>query len=184
MDRGARGDDRQRQRQPGAAADDLFGGDRLGGESIAADPGGQQALRLLRRQQAEGERMRAVRQHQPREMVPAGDHHQAAGRSGQQRGDLVGVAGVVQQHQHAPPGQQAAVESGPRGLAVRDPVRRHLQRAEELQDGRLRPYGLGRRVVSAQVDVELTVRKTIGDPVCPAHGERGLPDSGRAGRSP
>ena len=38
--------------------------------------------------------------------------HQAAGRAGQQRPDLLGVAGVVQHDQHPPAGEQAAVQRG------------------------------------------------------------------------
>jgi hypothetical protein len=59
-------------------------------------------------------------------LVAAGDQDQAAGCAGQQRPDLRGVAGVVQDHQHPFAGQLAAVQ---RGLGVqvdRDPLRRHL----------------------------------------------------------
>ncbi len=107
MDRGAGGDDGQRQRQPGTATDDLLDGFGLGRDPVVAEPGGQQPPRVLGRQQVDGERMRPVRHHQPGEVIAAGHHDQAAGRPGQQRGHLGGVAGVVEQHQHAPPGQQA-----------------------------------------------------------------------------
>jgi hypothetical protein len=89
--------------------------------------------------------------------------------------------GVVQQDQHPPPGQHAAVEPGPRGHAVGDLVGRHLERVEKLDDCRLRSHGNSCRVVSAQVDVQLAVREAPGDPVRPVHGESCLPDAGRAG---
>ena len=104
----------------------------------------------------------------------------AAGRAGQQRPDLLGVAGVVQHDQHPPAGQQAAVAAGA------------LVRARPGCPGRARPsarrnpaqrVGGGHRlagVVAAQVHVQLPVGEPVGDLVRPVHGQRGLADPGGA----
>ncbi|MCP9967780.1 hypothetical protein LUX57_23760 [Actinomadura madurae] len=126
MDGGAGGDDRQRQRQPGAAIDDVVRRLDLGGDPVGAQPESQQPPGLLRRQQPQGDRMRAIGHDQPGQLIAARDDGQAAGCPGQQRDDLVGVAGVVHQDQHPPPGQQAAVQSRLRGRTLRDSLRWNL----------------------------------------------------------
>ena len=130
------------------------------------------------------QRVGALGGDQAGELVAAGHHHQAARRAGQQRADLVGVAGVVEHDQHPPAGQQAAVQarpapSRPAGIrcggtpsASRNP--RTASAGSSAAPG---------RVEAAQVDVELAVGEPVGDPVRPVHGQGGLADAGRAGRS-
>lgn len=52
----------------------------------------------------QGEPAGAVAGDQPAEPVAAGDQHQTAWAGGQQRADLLGVAGIVQHDQHPPVG--------------------------------------------------------------------------------
>jgi hypothetical protein len=55
-----------------------------------------------------------------------------AGEAARQQGaDLVGVAGVVQHHQHPPVGQQAAIQRCLGIQAERDPLRRDLEGVHE-----------------------------------------------------
>jgi hypothetical protein len=68
---------------------------------------------------------------QARQVVAAGDEYHGGGRAGQQRTHLGGVPGVVEQQQHPPAGELAAVQRGLRVRVGRDPRRRYAQRVEE-----------------------------------------------------
>lgn len=177
--RGPRGHERQRQRQPGRRGDDPVRRLRLRRDPLRTQPAGQQLVSLRRGQQVQRQRAGTLGGDQPRQLVAAGHQDQAARRAGQQRPHLVGVTGVVQQHQHAPVGEQAAVERGlrrqPHGYALRG----HRQRLQEPGHrlGRGQRGRLG--VVPAQVDVELAVGEPVGDLVRPVHGEGGLAHPGR-----
>jgi hypothetical protein len=177
---GAGGDDGQRQGQPRAAGDELVGGVGFGDDPVVAEPAGQQLHGFVAVEQVEGERLGASGD-QARELVAAGHQQQAAGCAGQQRGDLVGVAGVVQQDQHAFAGQQAAVQACLGRQADGDLLRRHLQRVQES------PYRLGGyhrrpgRVEPAQVDVQLAIGEPVGDPVRPVDRQGGLADASGPG---
>jgi len=122
-DRGAGGHQRQRQREVGAAGDDLPDRRRLGRDPVRAQALGQELVRFVVGEQVQRDRMGTVAGDQAGELVAAGHHHQTAGRTGQQRADLRGVASVVQQHQHPLTGKLAAIH---RRLGVqidRDPFR-------------------------------------------------------------
>jgi hypothetical protein len=177
---GAGGDDGQRQGQPRAAGDELVGGVGFGDDPVVAEPAGQQLHGFVAVEQVEGERLGASGD-QARELVAAGHQQHAAGCAGQQRGDLVGVAGVVQQDQHGFAGQQAAVQACLGRQADGDLLRRHLQRVQES------PYRLGGyhrrpgRVEPAQVDVQLAIGEPVGDPVRPVDRQGGLADASGPG---
>lgn len=90
------------------------------------------------------------------------------------------VPRVVQDHQHPPALQDAAVERFAFGQADRDAVAGHAECAQERTEhlggpGRLRPL-----VVTVQVGEQLAVGKPCRDAVCPVQREVGLADAGRA----
>ncbi|GAA3301338.1 hypothetical protein GCM10020218_094820 [Dactylosporangium vinaceum] len=147
----------------------------------APEPADQQVPGLAVGEQVDRDRHRPLDRDERGQRVAAGDHDQAAGRGRQQRPDLLGVAGVVQQDEHPPTGELAAQQGREPGEVGRDALGRHAERVEEAA------HGVGRRhrrvggVEAAQVDVQLPVGEPVGDPVGPVHGQRGLPDTGRAG---
>ena len=81
----------------------------------------------------------AVAGDKPAELVPAGDQHEAAGPSGQQRADLVRVAGVVQQDQHPLAGERAPVQRGGLVDVERDVARWDTERVQEPRERVDRP---------------------------------------------
>jgi hypothetical protein len=70
---GAGRHDRQRQRQPGAAGDDLCGRLRLGGQALRTDPAGEQRPGVRVVQQIKAQRMGALTGDQAGELLAAGD---------------------------------------------------------------------------------------------------------------
>ena len=173
--------DRDRQRQPRAPVEDGPGRLRFAGHPVGPDPPREQVARLLLRQRVQAQRLGALCGDQGGELVPAGDDGQAAGRTGQQRADLLGVPGVVQHDQHPPRRQHAAVERGPGVEVGRDPGGGHPERAQEVGQHHVRVERRCARVEPAQVHVELAVRELPGDPVGPVHGEGGLAHTRHAG---
>ena len=117
------GDDRRRRR-------------RLGRHPRRAEAAGQQlAAPRSAVSRSSVQRVGAVGGDQAGQLVAAGDHDQAARRAGQQRADLLGVAGVVQHDQHPPAGEQAAVQrrpARPRPAGIR--CGRHAERVEEAAE--------------------------------------------------
>jgi len=178
---GAGGGEGQRQRQPGAPGHDLVHRLRLGGDPAGAEAAGQQLPGLLRGEDVEADRPRAVSGDQAGQPAAAGHQHQAAGRTGQQRPYLPGVTGVIQQHQHPPPGQHAAVQRRLGVQARRDAGRRHVQRVEEPAYGLGRGHHLPARAGPAQVHVQLPVREPVGHLVRPVHRQRRLAHPRRTG---
>jgi hypothetical protein len=178
---GAGGHDGQGQRKPGAGGNDLVDGSGLAGDPVRPEPPGQQPAGVGAGEWVQDDRPGAVGD-QPGQFVAAGHDDQAAGRAGQQRPDVVGVAGVVQHHQDPPPGQQAAVERGLRLGTHRDHLGGHAEGVQESAD-HVRPLpGRVAGVEAAQVDVELAVREVVADLVCPVQGQRALADAGHAGQ--
>jgi hypothetical protein len=88
---------------------------------------------LVGGEQVEGEWVGAAGD-QVGEPVAAGDQYQAVVSAGEQRFDLAGVAGVVEQHQHALVGQLGAVEGGPVGQVDGDFLGRYAEGVEESAD--------------------------------------------------
>lgn len=124
------------------------------------------------------QRARAGHGHQSAQPVPAGDDDETARRAGQQRPYLTGVPGVVQQDQHAAPGQHGPQTRRQRVLVLgefkgRDTQR--LQQGAQCLRGRDRGAHGGE---AAQVEVELPVREARGDPAAPVNGECRLADTG------
>ena len=99
---GPGGGDGQGQRQ--APAHRGYLGDRagVGGGPVGTEPGGQHGPGVRAGEHVEGEQVGAFGDGQPGELVTAGDQHQAAGRAGQQRADLLLVEGVIQHDQQSP----------------------------------------------------------------------------------
>ena len=160
---GAGGGDGQRQRQPRAQFDQLIGGGRLGGDAFGAEAAVQQFAGLAAGEQIEGERVGALGGDQAGELAAAGHDDQAAGAGRQQRPDLVGVAGVVEQHQHLPAGQQAAVQARLGVQGRWDLVGRHSQGRQEDPDRLVGSHRRPVRVEAAQVHIQLPVREPLGD---------------------
>ncbi|PGH52004.1 hypothetical protein CRI70_03890 [Streptomyces sp. Ru87] len=110
--------------------------------------------------------------------TPAGDDDRAA-LCREQRSDLGGAGGVVQQYEQPPALGAAAEEGEPVGQAVRDTGVGDPDAAEQggervtRVEGRLRPEAV-------EVEVELTVGEVLGGTVGPEDGERGLADARRA----
>ncbi len=121
----------------------------------------------------------AVVRDQAAERVPAGDQHHAAGATGQQRAYLCGVAGVVEDDEYLPAGQQGPVQRGGPVLGGRYPLGRHAERDQESGE-RVDRSQRRDRGVPAQVDVELAAREPVPHRVRPLHGERGLAHPGGA----
>jgi hypothetical protein len=118
--------------------------------------------------------------HQAGEAVPAGDEHEALGRTGQEQPYLVRRVRVVQQDQHPPAGHEGAVPGGPLGEVVGDVLPGGAERPQEggQHVGRLQRL-VG--VVAAEVGVQLPVGELVGDAVCPVHRERRLADPAGTG---
>ncbi|MDQ0936197.1 hypothetical protein QFZ49_006172 [Streptomyces turgidiscabies] len=175
---GAGGDDRQCERQPRALADDLPYGHVLGRHPVRSQPADQQLPGLGGTEQAEGQQMGPLGGGESGQRSPAGDQRQTPGGPGQQWPDLLGVAGVVQHHQHPPPGQQAAVQPDLRLQTGRDTGRRHPEGVQEppyrLRRAHRRPTG----VEPVQIHIQLAVRKGPLSPARPVHGQRGLAHPG------
>ena len=94
---GAGGHDRERQRQARAQRDDLSRRRRLRRDAVRAETAAQEVGGFSGGQQVEAQRVGAVAGDEAGELVAARDDHQAAAGTGQQRTDLSGVVGVVQQ---------------------------------------------------------------------------------------
>jgi hypothetical protein len=113
---------------------------------------------------------------QPAQLASAGHDDQGATAAGQQRPHLLGVAGVVEDEQDAPVGEDRT-QQGAAGVDVG----RHLVagNAEAAQQDleRLRWTHRVARTESAQVQIELTVGEAVRDPMCPVHGEGRLADA-------
>nr|BFE78298.1 hypothetical protein GCM10020093_008990 [Planobispora longispora] len=118
---GVSGDDGQGERQPRAPRDDLLDGLRLGCHPFRAEALLHQPVRVVPGQQVECHRVSGVRRDQAGQFTAAGHQHHTARRAGEQRADLFGVAGVVQNQQHPSGGHQAAVERDLNLRGVRDP---------------------------------------------------------------
>ena len=110
---------------------------------------------------------------------PAGDQGGAARGAGQQRADLGGVAGVVQQDQDAAAVEGGAVERGPFLEAVGDGGVGDAEGAQEGAEHGLR-FGDG-GAGALQVDVELAVGELLACGVRDMHGQGGLADAADAG---
>jgi hypothetical protein len=111
------------------------------------------------------------------EGMAAGDQHAAASAGRQQGTDLLGVAGVVQQHQQPPPGGQRP-EPGGRLLDLGGDLggvqaERTQQTAKRLQ----RVHGCQPGGGAVQVDVQLPVWEVVGELVGHLDRQRGLADA-------
>jgi hypothetical protein len=168
------GGDPYRQREEAAQRDRVDHGAPLGRRPTAHDPG-EQRDRLDRIEHVQIHRTDAV---QPGRAGPRGHQDRAALRPGQQRADLVGVACVVEQDQHAPVGEQRPEQRGPLVLPFRYGRAGDAERAQEpAQDhGRLQ-RALARAL---EVDVELPVGMGVAHRVGDVHGQGGLADAADA----
>ncbi len=109
---------------------------------------------------------------------PAGDQGRAARGAGQQRTDLGGVAGVVQEDEDAAAGQGGAVQRRAFVQRVRD---RRVRGAEGPQERAQYGVRFGRATACAlQVDVELAVREVRAGLVGDMDRERRLSDAADA----
>ncbi len=175
------GGDVQGQGQPGAQRDQFVGLVRLLRDGCGPQAAGEQFAGLLRGEHVERERHGAVQGDQAGEPVPAGDHHQAGVRAGQQRADLLRLADVVEDDQRPGAGQSAAQEGESTVLVGGDAGGGD---AERVQEAAGHVGGVDRcpgRVEAAQVGEELPVGEVVGHPVGEVHGERGLADPRGAG---
>ncbi|OMI36249.1 hypothetical protein SPAR_27161 [Streptomyces sparsogenes DSM 40356] len=177
---GAGGQDPDGQRKPGTVPEQ--GGHRLGlgGHALAAEVAGEQVAGLRVAEHVEGQGRGAVGGGQAGEPAAAGDDDGAAGAAGQQGDDLGGVAGVVQEHQQALAGGQAAVERGLRVRVRGDGRRGGAEGFEEAAHRRLRRHRVAGGVESPQVHIQLPVGEVVEVGVGPAQGQPGLADPARA----
>lgn len=109
-----------------------------------------------------------------------GDQRRAALGAGQQRADLGGVAGVVEQDEDAAAVEQRAVQRRPFVEGVGDRGVGGAQRPQEGAEDGLRLGGAGAGAL--EVDVELPVRERAPRLVRHVHGEGGLADAADAGQ--
>ncbi|GAA3107385.1 hypothetical protein GCM10020001_026690 [Nonomuraea salmonea] len=172
--------DGQRERQAAAERHQLPRRLRLARQPLLADARRDQPQRLVLLQHAERDAFDAVQGDQAAQPVPAGDDDAAAGVAGQQRAYLVGLRDVVQHQQHAPAGEQRAVERDLRVQLDGDVLGRL---AQPLQQQRQRLGGRHRRapVEAPQVEEELPVGEPVRPPVRPPQRQRRLADARRPG---
>ena len=172
---GGTGDDHgKRERQPGAERGQPGDGVRLRVRPVRPEPRGEQFDRLSFRQHVQAEQPGAFGRRESGQLTAAGDDHETARRRGQQRAHLGDVRGVVEQHEHRPVGQQAAVQRREPLGGGREPFRVHLKRVEEPVQHVGGLGGTARGVEAAQVGVELPVREVRRDPVRPVERESGF----------
>jgi len=142
---------------------------------LADDPADQrQGFRV--RQTGQAQPASAVAYDQTGQPGTAGHQHETAGGAGQQRFDLLGVARVVQQQQHALAVHDAAEQRGAGTDIRRNGVRGDTQGQQESGEhvGRVRRYA--GRVIAAQIREQRAVREPAAQFVRPMQRERGFPD--------
>jgi hypothetical protein len=170
----------QGQGQPGAAGDDGIDGGGLARHPARSQPPGQQIARVGGGEQVQGQRVRAFGGGQAGQAVAARDDDHAPRRAGQQRADLLGVSGVVQDHEHPLAREHAAVERRP-GREIRGNARhRDPERLEKSAQGVARLERHPARVETLQVGEQLAVGELCGYPPRPVQGESGLAHARRA----
>ncbi len=167
----------QCQGQSSAQADDVGRGGGLGGEPFRPQPPCQRLVGLGLRGQGEGEGFGAFRRDQAGESVAAGDQGEAAVAGGQQGTDLLFVAGVVQDEEDPPVGEEAAEEGAAAGDVLKDVLGGDAEGGEEAVQGVTGFDGGCVGVEPAQVDEELSVGEGGGDLVGVVDCEGGLADT-------
>ena len=138
----------------------------------------QQSDGIRHRQQVQVHPLRTVSGHQASQRIAAGHQRHAARSSRQQRPYLPGFAGIIQDDQHPPPGQQAPVP-GCALLGLGRDIR--PGNAEGTQESGQRVACRHRltRTVAAQVHIKLAVREPPGHLVRPLERQRRLPHPSR-----
>ena len=130
-----------------------------------------------RRQDVQRDRLDAVQLHHP---PAAGDHDEGLAGAGQQIAHVIGVGGVVQQHDRAPRRQLRPPQRGPLGDPVGNPAGRQSERGQQHPQ-RLRGLDpLPARREPVQVQVELATGEVGGQQVRGVYGQRGLPHPAHA----
>ena len=168
--------DPDRQRQPGAGGEHLAG--RLGSRRgpPGADDAGEQGAGLLPPSTSRSASRVDGQVGQP---VAGGHEHRAGRAARQQRPDLRGVPGVVQQHQHPRPVSRvrssAARSSSLTGIRVPSTPRSRRNLASTSAGA----SGCG--PAPEQVHVELAVGELRAQPVRGVHGQGGLAQPAGAG---
>ena len=104
--------ERQREWKPPAQLDEFRDSSGFGLHTPPADTSGQQRGGVAIVEGAQRDPPRAIAGDEAPHLVPAGHDHEVA-RAGQQRADLVGVAGVVQQEQRPAAREPASQQCGP-----------------------------------------------------------------------
>ena len=111
--RGAGRGDGERQRQAAAGGDDVLRRFGFGVHASRSEAAFQQLVGLGGVEVAEVDGPGALGGGQTGEPIAAGDHCEAGRAAGDERADVGGVAGVVQDHQEAAVGDEAAVQADP-----------------------------------------------------------------------
>ncbi len=173
----AGGDHPQRQRQSAAQVREAQCGGLLGVDPVGAEDAGQEGGGVLGGEDVQGDGAGGVGDDQPGQAVAAGDDGDAAVAAGQERADLVGVAGVVEDDQQLPVGGQRAEQGGRGRLRLRDPLGRHAEGQEELAQ-HLDGGRLAHVAEAAQVGVEAAVGQARGVVAGPVQDQGGLADPG------
>lgn len=107
---------------------------------------------------------------------PAARHdHQPGGHRRQQRPDLLGPGGVVEDQQHPAVAEQGPALRRQLRLRARDLVAGHARRAQHLPHRLRRGDGAAGR--AAQVGEQDAVGEAVDDPVRPVQRQRGLADA-------
>ena len=138
-------------------------------DPVGAEPAGQQLRAPRLAEQVERHRVRALGGDQAGELVAAGHQDQAAGRAGQQRPDLVGVAGVVERRS-APAGRPARCGRAPAWASGSAGIRSAGTPSASRKPRTASAGSTGDRggVEAAQVHVELAVREPVARPGAPS----------------
>ncbi|WP_405484343.1 hypothetical protein [Streptomyces sp. NBC_00009] len=129
----------------------------------------EQRRRLLGRQDVQRDRQDAVQLHHP---PTAGDHDEAPAGAGEQITHVIGVSGVVQQHDRVPRRQLRPPQRGPLGDPVRNPAGRQPERDQQHTQRLRRPDRLPARSEPVQVHIELTTGEVGRQPMPGVYGQR------------
>ncbi|GAA2165093.1 hypothetical protein GCM10010403_48820 [Glycomyces rutgersensis] len=166
-------DDAQGERQAAAEVGDALGRNGFARDPVGADEAFEEAHGFAAVEGADGDLPDVVGRGEVGEAAAARDDRDAAGRGGQQRQHLRGVAGVVEDEQRPGVGEAGAQQRGGFVEVGRDGLGRDAECPEEPGE-RVQWRERGCAVEAAEVDVELPVREVLAHEVRPVERERGL----------
>jgi hypothetical protein len=172
--------DAESQREPGTQPYQVGSGVRFG---VDTDPrrGLCEGARVpARGQHIKGHSVRSLADGQSGQSAPAGHQNGTGRNSGEQRSDLFGGSGIVEDNQEASPAEQGPVEALLVIPAGRDAFGCHVQRPEKAVEDLIR-FGRTTGIVTMKVRVEVPAGEPILPQMGPVDGQGGLTDASSTG---